>query len=799
MKTPTAMFAAMVFALHPLFPAGTAAAADFYVAPGGSDQQPGTREQPMATLEAARDAARGAGNGPHRMVVMPGDYFLSETFQLDARDNGLTIEAGEGGEAVLYGGTPVTGWRRDGDRFWCADLPGVKEGTRDFRALVVNGRLAERARLPESGTFLHKSTWNVRYLTSVGGGFEREPTEEELTTLLYDPDNLPKTLDVNNAEVRIYHMWDEALCGVARNDTERHALMLSTHPRFPPGAFGVKKYLVLNTREGMTRAGQWYLDRTAGRVVYWPLPEEDLSRTKVVAPLLETVVHLAGTGEKRVTGITLRGLTIQATTTPLKAGGFGAGVFQGALAVQWAAGGRFEKLDIGAVGGQGVKASQWLDGRITDCHVHQTGAGGVRLTGVGLEIEGNHVHHVGLYYPSAIALSAYAWKAEGAKELRICRNEIHDTTYSGIVGGGPNFLIQENLIYRVMREMHDGAAIYGNLRDSVLRGNIVRDVVKIGEGYGVAAYYLDEGARNTIVERNVAMGVERPVQNHIARNSVIRNNVFVAEGDMSLTFARSSGCTFEGNTLFVPGALRIVQPTGIAVWKDNVIFRGGTAKDGSRRPFVVGGAMPEVPTPDRMAHSARTVRAAEPPTIDGQIGQKEWPGELLSLNREPSRWNAAGAPVFARLAYDDRSLYVAVHVTMFDVAALCKGGTWGQDDGAELSIAGTTSGGNAAVFVLRGFAGGATASVTAAGAPEEAAAQLGKAARFAAKPFGKTRGGWYGEWAIPFDALGLKPEKGVKIPFNLAVYRTEDEVWRCWEGTLGETWHVDQAGTLELQ
>lgn len=146
--------------------------------------------------------------------------------------------------------------------------------------------------------------------------------------------------------------------------------------------------------------------------------------------------------------------------------------------------------------------------------------------------------------------------------------------------GGPDFLIEENLIYRVMLEMHDGAAIYGGLQNSVLRGNVVRDVVKIGEGYGVAAYYLDEGSRDNLVERNVSVGVERAVQNHIARNTAIRNNVFISQDDMSLTFARSAGCTFEANTLFIPGELRITQPTGITTWKDNVLFHGGKGKDG---------------------------------------------------------------------------------------------------------------------------------------------------------------------------------------------------------------------------
>ncbi|HUT90025.1 MAG TPA: hypothetical protein VMY37_11040 [Thermoguttaceae bacterium] len=179
--------------------------ATFVVAPSGKDDHPGTKEQPLATLEAARDAARKAGAGPHRIVVMPGECFLTETFELDARDNGLTIEAGEGGKAALYGGVLVTGWRRDGEELWCADLPGLKEGTWDFRALVAGGRMPQRARLPESGTFLHRSVFDVRWLSSVGGGWERKPTQEELTTMQYDPRDVPATLEVRNAEVRVYH------------------------------------------------------------------------------------------------------------------------------------------------------------------------------------------------------------------------------------------------------------------------------------------------------------------------------------------------------------------------------------------------------------------------------------------------------------------------------------------------------------------------------------------------------------------------------------------------------------------
>ena len=323
--------------------------------------------------------------------------------------------------------------------------------------------------------------------------------------------------------------------------------------------------------------------------------------------------------------------------------------------------------------------------------------------------------------------------------------------------------------------------------------------MKIGEGYGVSSYYLDEGAQDCIVERNVSIGVERPTHNHIARNLIIRDNVFIAETNMTLSFQRSGGCTFQGNTLFVPGNITIGQPSAIKLWTNNVVFRNGVDKAGAPQAFTINDAMPPVTTPARRTSSAAVERVGQPPTLDGEIGWDEWPRAMLNLDREPSRWSASGAPVFAKLAYDDRCLYVAVNVAMFEADKLRSGAKWGKDDGAEVCIAGKTPDGKPVTFVVHGFAGGTFESVTLAGAPADAAERLGKAVRFAAKPYGKTRGGWRCEWAIPWDALGLKPTRGQKIAFNLGVRHTEAGVWRCYEGTLAQNWRLDQAGTMQLK
>lgn len=771
-------------------------AATFVVAPSGNDQNPATAEQPLASLQAARDGARKAGPGPHRIVVTAGDYFLTAALELDSRDDGLTIEAEPAGKATLYGGRLVTGWRRDGDQFWCADLPGVKEGAWDFRALLVDGRLAERARFPGTGAFENRGTWNLPLLPAVAGHWERKPTREELTTMPYDPKDIPATFDVRSAEVRLYHMWAESLVGVASNDTERHALILSSEPAWPPGALNKRDYVVLNTREGMTRPGQWYLDRNAGRVVYWPLPGEDLAQIEVIAPTTERIINIAGTAQKNAENITLRGLSLQATTAPLSPASFGAGAFPGAVTLANVRRCEMENLEICNVGGLGIRGENLHECRIVGCRIHHVGACGVRVNnGNDMTIAQNHIHHLGVYYPSAAATMLHG------RKMHIHRNEIHDAPYSGLIAGGGDHLIEQNLIYRVMRELHDGAAIYGNMSNCIIRGNVVRDVVQVGKGFGASAYYLDEGARDCIVERNVAQGVPMPTHNHITRNITVRDNVFIADQDMTVSFQRSVGCTFEGNTLFVPGKLNVRQPNAIKVWKDNVVFQNGTNKDGAPQAFAIGDAVPTAPAPDRKTHPVEVARVASPPVLDGDIAAAEWPGKIFTLDREPTRHSVGGAPVLAKFAMDDQCLYVAANVTMFAPAKLSTGSTWGKDDGVEICLAGRTPYGASATFVLRGYAGGASQSVTDAGAPEQAAARLGNDVRFAAKLAkgpGDTLRGWRGEWAIPWASLGLKPEPGQTIAFNMGAFCSEFDQWHCWEGTLAENWRLEQAGTMQL-
>ena len=554
-----------------------------YVSPKGNDSYSGKlpalgaarTEGPKATLSGALEAARKLPPGKtRRIIIKAGEYFLDSTVTLAAEDANLTIEAAKGEKVVLYGGRRITGWEPDGDGLWAAKLPQVDGKAWDFRMLAVNGRFCKRARLPKEGTFTHLTVFDVPWMSTTGGGWKRKPTQEELTTLKYKPEDLGPWLDTRNAEITVYHMWDESVVGVAAMDTEKQTITFTNPAGHPPGAFGVRKYVVWNVRQGMTEPGQWYLDRTANKVVYKPLPGEDMRKAEVLAPTMDVIFRVNGTEAAPVKDVTLRGLTLSLTNTPLKAGGFGASAFEGAVNAIYAPGLRLEGLTIQRVNGQGIAAWKCPGMVIENCETTQTGACGIKADCVGAIVRNNHVHHIGLTYPSAIALSV------GGTDVAVSHNEVHDCPYSGITFGGNDCVIEGNLIYRAMQELHDGAAIYITFCKRVaVRGNLVRDIVDTG-GYGASAYYLDEQAEDCVVEGNISESTGWPSHNHMAKHNTIRNNVFHCPGEAKLTFPKSSDYTFEHNVLVAKGKISFSNPAAITTWKDNVFFSGTGEYDG---------------------------------------------------------------------------------------------------------------------------------------------------------------------------------------------------------------------------
>ncbi|MBB6730917.1 right-handed parallel beta-helix repeat-containing protein [Cohnella zeiphila] len=512
-----------------------------YVAADGSDAGSGTLGEPLASLAEALSRTRKAETGAFRRIVVRGGSYYDVALELTERDSGLTIEAYEGEHPVLYGGKPLVQWERRGD-WLAAKLEGAEAHSRAIRLLEIGGESRPRARLPESGAFRHRNRFDAQWMSTLAGGWERPPTEEELTVLRYEEEDLGPWLDEQNAEITVYHEWDESLVGVRAVDAAMRTVLFAECPGHPPGAFAdrnerAREYVVWNVSEGMTKPGQWFHDRAAGEIVYWPRPGERADRLNAVVPTRGHVLRLRG----GVRNVVVRGLAFSCAAAALVPGGFAASEASAAIVAEEVRDVSFANVTVRHAGGWAFRLRGERIG-LLGCLIHHTGAGGVHYEGDSIALSHCQIREIGLVYGSAVAVLG----GGNGNAVRHC--DIRDTPYSGIVDTGSDSDISGNLFYRVMTFMKDGAAVYctGSKRTRVTGNAVLADPGRKARSY---AYYLDELCEDATVEGNLAFETGLPMLSHMTRNCRYAGNVFWDSGPQRIEAANTFGLSFERNVL----------------------------------------------------------------------------------------------------------------------------------------------------------------------------------------------------------------------------------------------------------
>jgi Right handed beta helix region len=289
----------------------------FSVAPPplGDDTNTGTTAAPFATLDRARLAVRayrenraGRKHGDVVVEVRGGIYELAAPVRFDAADSGekdtsIVYRAAIGETPVLSGGRQVSGWMREAEGVYRAEVGSEV----DFRQLWVNDRRAVRARLPNAGrTFRFEREKQA-------DGFDIPRTE--LGTLNLRP---------GETEFSVPIAWMHKRLRIARLvDTGDPALVRAV---IEPGEWdGVinqpqgdrvylgREYWLENAHEFLDAPGEFFLDRTGGVLRYRLRPDEDLATVAVVRPELENLIVLAGRLDAPVHHLRFEGLTFAHT------------------------------------------------------------------------------------------------------------------------------------------------------------------------------------------------------------------------------------------------------------------------------------------------------------------------------------------------------------------------------------------------------------------------------------------------------------------------------------------------------
>jgi len=306
------------------YPAVKEGARQIWVSPEGTANGDGTAAKPVSDLVTARRIARelrrlkdpSITNGIH-IILKGGNYYLTEPIVFRPEDSGTKqsptiIMAAKGENPVLNGGVTISGWKRQQGavkglpqeatgKVWVADIPTVGGRRLELRQLWVDGVKAQRAS------------------TQGDNDLPRILSVDKQNEILWIPKPKFRTDNIKQLEFNILQWWSIAYLRVMdikiKGDSaavrfhQPESRVEFEHP-WPRPYIDEKKdkngnsaFYFVNAIELLNREGEWYADIDNGKIWYYPLKGQDMSKATVTAPYLESLVKLQGTVDNPVQNI----------------------------------------------------------------------------------------------------------------------------------------------------------------------------------------------------------------------------------------------------------------------------------------------------------------------------------------------------------------------------------------------------------------------------------------------------------------------------------------------------------------
>ncbi len=544
-----------------LLAASSALALEIRVAPDG----------PISSLAAARDAVRAAREkgdaSPARVVVSDGVYSLTAAVVFEPRDGGVSYEAAPGARPVFSGGKKIGDWKKDG-ALWT-----TKTDLR-FEALWINGERAQRARTPNKGFIQAMGQPTSPVVASTG---EAGHTLLAVAPEFAAPLAALKGDEATDVNVLVYFNWDmnRHRLAAANSDGTLQFTGPLRGPFFSLAPFHNMR--LENYRAALDEKGEWFLARDGTLSYMGDEPKE------AVAPVAPQWLIIRGDAkaDKLVKGLTFRGLAFQHQGWTLPKGGAFFGQAENSLISAIEADGVRDVLFEDCEFAHTLTTAAWFrrgcsEITLRKCHIHDLGAGGVKIGDPAISQVGpEHTHHVlventiisggGRHFPGGIGATIFH-----ASDTTLRNCDIGDFYYSAVSIGwtwgykqtacARNVVESCRLHHLGWGEMSDLAAVYtlGPQPGTVIRDCWVHDIGCLS--YGGWGLYNDEGSTGIVWENNLVHDTQDGgYHQHYGRGNIIRNNIFANQREVQIRRSKPEdflAFTFEQNiVVFKEGRL----------------------------------------------------------------------------------------------------------------------------------------------------------------------------------------------------------------------------------------------------
>lgn len=551
---------------------------EVYVSTSGNDNNSGSENKPLRTLDGARKKVRTLKKGikPVTVVFEEGEYFFDDTVVFDRADSGsknapVTYRAKEGKKVIFTGAKEIDtkNAKKVSDPEIISRLPqsarnnvyeinlkesGIKKDLIDYTKVqdnpvnagtnmpvlqfFLNDKLQQVARWPNSG-----------YITAgtvSGGSSIRSGASADKATdgayIYFDGQEPTRWINAENAFINgflgnEYH-GESAKIGFV--DTQNMRIKLNAWAMY--GVSTGAKWYAFNLLEEIDVPGEWYVDRDNMILYYYP--QDDLKNSKLeLAVLDKNFIDMNGT----------KYVTFKDIEFAKNAAGSSVRV----------------ESDAPLYGGNGILLNKTKGISLINCIVRDIGMSGIYFDAEDTLIDGCVLYNTGICGIVAGGGNRYYLRSgnniitnchisetmrdshnnsyagikvlEESAGLRITHNLIHNIANSAIFFRGIENVIEYNEIYNCVLETADAGAIYTGRSwadfGADINHNYFHDIgMKEDTNYFCASLYLDDyhsGTKFTdnIINTNNMKNVNSAgVLINRGSNNVIKNNTIINSG-----------------------------------------------------------------------------------------------------------------------------------------------------------------------------------------------------------------------------------------------------------------------------